>query len=110
MPEDLTPEETFRFYANLYPWFRAWEALFEYSRAGRLEHWRADGTQVFMRDFLGFPGVQRCWADRRHWYSPAFRAEVAKEMRSAEPTMAEAYHRQTPNVADREKEEGERTT
>jgi hypothetical protein len=89
--DSLRPEEAFRFYSNLYPWFRAWETLFEYSEEGRLEEWRAQGTSMTMRDVLGFPGMRKYWADRRHWYSLAFQAEVDRLLVDAQPANLGAY-------------------
>jgi hypothetical protein len=87
----LRPEEAFRFYSNLYPWFRAWETLFEYSRTGQLEEWRVQGMNVTLTEILGFPGMRKYWMDRRHWYSPAFQDEVDRLLVGAEPTMIRAY-------------------
>ena len=89
--ESLRPDEAFRFYSNLYPWFRAWETLFEYSEGGRLEEWRAHGTSMTMKDSLGYPGMRRYWLDRRHWYTPAFQAEVDRLLVDAQPRNLEAY-------------------
>ena len=29
-----------------------------------------------MKDVVASPGVQQWWADRKHWFSPRFQAEV----------------------------------
>lgn len=72
----LEPHERFRFYSNLFRLFRAWEALFQYTREGGLEAWGAESSQRTLHDILGFAGAQEYWVDRHAWYSEEFQAEV----------------------------------
>jgi len=93
--DSLDPHEAFRFYSSLFRLFRAWEAVFQYSRDGGLHRWGAEGFTTTMSDILGFPGAQAYWLDRKHWFSPAFRNEVDGLLQGVSPSMAEAYHRES---------------
>jgi hypothetical protein len=42
-------------------------------------------------DVLGYPGAQRYWSDRGHWFSEESRAEVDTIIEGAEPTMLRSY-------------------
>ena len=87
----LEPQEAFRFYSSLFRLFRAWEAVFEYSREGGIHQWGAEGFRTTMTDILGFPGTQIYWRDRRHWFSRAFQAEVDGLLKETSPVMLESY-------------------
>ena len=89
--DSLQPQEVFRFYATVYPWFRAWEKLFEYHGDGGRAEWWAEGIHGSLLDALGRPGMQKYWRDRCHWFSPAFQATVNRLIEDAQPTMSEAY-------------------
>ena len=87
----LTPVEVYRFYAGLYEFFRAWEALFHYSRGGRVHAWGAEALSATMVDILGYPGTQDYWADCKHWFSKAFQDHVDDILPAVQPTMLKAY-------------------
>jgi len=46
-----------------------------------------------MTDLVGMPEMQKYWADRSHWFSPEFVAEVERIIPEASPTMMESYRR-----------------
>jgi hypothetical protein len=87
----LSETEVFRLYANLHRFFRGLEALFVYSAEGGIQEWATQGWRVALTDFLTWPGVQRYWDHRSHWYSEAFRAEVDQLRSRATAMMADAY-------------------
>jgi hypothetical protein len=82
-PESLQPHEAFRLYSSLHRFFRAWEAAFEYSREGGLHQWGAESVTAMMTDFMGLPGAQAYWRNRRRWFSSAFQAEVDSRLGKA---------------------------
>jgi len=88
----LQPREVFRFYSSLFAFFRAWEALFEFTREGGVHREGAEALARTTRDILGFPGVQAYWADRRHWFTAAFAAHVDPLIESAQPTLLASYN------------------
>jgi hypothetical protein len=92
-PVSLTPHEAFRFNSSVFRMFRAWEAVFQYSVEGGVHQWGADGFQKAMTDLVGFPGMQKYWVDRRHWFSPDFIAEVDRLLPTTTGRMAESYRR-----------------
>ena len=71
--------------------FRAWEARFWHAREGGVLDWGAYGNLRMMIDVLGYPGAQRYWQDRGHWFSEEFRVEVDAILENAEPTMLRSY-------------------
>ena len=84
----LEPQERFRFYSSLFRLLRSFEALFEYSREGGVYGWGAEGFRKTMTDILGFPGAKIYWANRRHWYSREFQAEVDLLIADTRPAVA----------------------
>ena len=96
----LSPTDTFRLYASLHRFFRGLEALFVYSDEGGIHNWGTEGWRVALADFISWPGVQAYWNDRQHWYSEAFRAEVARLKSAPTAVMAEAYERRGSEAAD----------
>ncbi len=102
-PLSLNPHEAFRFNSSAFRMFKAWESVFQYSREGGVHQWGADGFHTTMTDLLGLPGMQKYWADRRHWFSPIFVEEVERLLPTATPVMAESYRRDeqpTPPLAE----------
>jgi hypothetical protein len=89
--ESLTPPEILRFNAGMLGIFRAWEARFWHAREGGVHDWGAQGNLRMMIDVLGYPGAQRYWHDRGHWFSEEFKAEVDGILESAEPNMLRSY-------------------
>jgi hypothetical protein len=87
----LAPKEILRFNAGVLGIFRSWEAVFHASREDEVLEWGAEGLRSSMVDILGYPGVQAYWADRQHWFSSDFRAEVNLILGSAEPTLLRSY-------------------
>jgi len=90
-PKSLRGQETFRFYGSLYALFRAWEALFQDSQGGLAERWGPGAARSALVDLLGFPGTQRYWQHRRHWYTDSFQAEIDKLLEEALPVMKYDY-------------------
>ena len=90
-PKSLRGQETFRFYGSLYALFRAWEALFQDSQDELAERWGPSAARSALVDLLGFPGTQRYWRHRRHWYTDSFQAEIDKLLKEAEPVMRYDY-------------------
>ena len=90
-PKSLHGKETFRFYGSLYALFRAWEALFQDSQEGLTERWGPGAARSALVDLLGFPGTQRYWKHRRHWYTDSFQAEIDKLLEEALPVMRYDY-------------------
>ena len=90
-PKSLRGQETFRFYGSLYALFRAWEALFQDSQEGLAERWGPGAARSALVDLLGFPGTQRYWQHRRHWYTDSFQAEIDKLLEETLPVMRYDY-------------------
>ena len=86
----LTPSQLARFNSGMIMQFRALEALFHFHREGGIDDWGADSTRGLMVDFMGLPGIQQYWTDRRHWFSSEFQQEVdhwlSRPSESALPT------------------------
>ena len=90
-PKSLRGQETFRFYGSLYALFRAWEALFQDSQEETAARWGPDAARSALVDLLGFPGTQRYWQHRRHWYTDSFQAEIDKLLEETLPVMRYDY-------------------
>ena len=90
-PKSLHGQETFRFYGSLYALFRAWEALFQDSQEELAERWGPGAARSALVDLLGFPGAQRYWQHRRHWYTDSFQAEIDRLLEEALPVMKYDY-------------------
>ena len=104
--KSLSPEEVFRLYANLHRFFRGLEALFVYSAEGGIQAWATKGWRVALTDFMTWPGVQKYWDDRGHWYSDAFRAEVSQVRSQPNAMMADAYEAASQATADARPDSG----
>jgi hypothetical protein len=92
-PLSLTPHEAFRFNSSVFRMFKAWESVFQYASEGGVHQWGADGFHRAMTDLIGMPGMQKYWADRSHWFSAEFVAEVERILPTVSPTLAESYRR-----------------
>jgi len=89
----LGPAEILRFNAGMLGQFRAQEALFHYHREGGVHDWGADAYASTMIDWVGLPGVQAYWHDRRHWFSAAFGEEVDRWMAQQSQRLLDGYQR-----------------
>ncbi len=90
-PSSLSPSELARFNSSVVMMFRALEAMFHFHGEGGIDDWGADSTRATMTDFMGFPGFQQYWADRRHWYSSEFQKEVDQWSKTSDPTLLRYY-------------------
>ena len=89
--DSLGPSEAMRFNSGVLQIFRTYEAMYHYSLEGGVHDWGAGGLQAMMTDVIGLPGIQRYWADRKHWFSPEFRAEVDRLLPLTTATMLDSY-------------------
>ncbi len=69
--------------AILLHWFRMFEQLFYQSMSGRLESDLWAGFERQLGDFVAYPGCQRWWAERGHWFGDTFRVFVATSIAAA---------------------------
>ena len=72
----LDAAETVRFGSIIVNIFQTFEITFEFGREGGLHGFRAEADRNSLKDIVASPGAQRWWADRRHWFSDDFQAEV----------------------------------
>ena len=89
--ESLSPPEAMSFNSGMLQLFRAYEAMYHYSLEGGIHDWGAGGLRAMMTDVIGLPGMQRYWADRKHWFSPDFQAEIARVLPKTSATMLDSY-------------------
>ena len=91
-PSSLSPSERGRFNSSVVMMFRALEAMFHFHGEGGIDDWGADSTRATMTDFMGLPGMQQYWTDRRHWYSPGFQKEVDQWLSKASESTLPRYY------------------
>ncbi len=84
--------------AILSHWFRMFEQLFYQNKAGRVDTDLWAGFERQLRDFVAYPGCQRWWTERGHWYGNTFRAFVATSIATAAgPSLYGEHSITSPN-------------
>ena len=67
--------------------FRAYESVSQYSDEGGVHEWGKEAFFTSIGDFVGLPGVQDYWRDRRHWFAPHMRAKIDQMIAESSPKM-----------------------
>lgn len=93
-PLQLDPAETVRFGSIIMNIFQTFEISFHFGREGGLHGFRADPSRNSLKDIVASPGVQEWWADRRHWYSVEFQAEVDRCIEEGAAGFLDRNHRE----------------
>ena len=57
------------------------------SDEGGVHEWGKEAFFTSIGDFVGLPGVQDYWRDRRHWFAPHMRAKIDQMIAESSPKM-----------------------
>lgn len=85
-PENLTSIERVQYYAYVSNILHAWQNMYVQMREGAYPEESLDGWWQVLRENFQWPGFAEFWEESGYIFSPDFRAFVAADVMSLEPT------------------------
>src|SRR4030095_4099447 len=85
--EELDGPSKLRFGSHIGRQLRAADSLYLAYLDGTLDARIWSGYERSLADIVAYPGFQRWWPTRKHWYSDEFRALLDDHIQTAKPTI-----------------------
>ena len=98
--EQLIDGERLRVMGRSYIAMRNWENIHYQYLTGMLSDDEWSGFRLNLKALLQWPSTQRYWSNENHYYSKAFREEVAALLEEVQASPGEMDHRYVSRGAD----------